>query len=681
MMGLNRARAPFEPGTALSIRLLRAALIVASLGASFAPALQPARAQTAAEKSAAPQLLAAAERRNWADARNIASAARSPLLAKLAAWLEYTSPGSRASFDEIAAFIKANPEWPQQAILRRAAEEAMTADISERTILAWFANAEPRSTQGRMRLIVALQNSGRYEEAVAYIRKTWIEANFGVDQEREFLKLHGGQLRKQDHQARVDRLLWDGRGPEAERALKLVDKGYQLVAQARIQLRGMGSGAEAALRKVPKEYVNDPGLIYERVRWRRRKELDVEARQLLMTPPKELVRPDAWWAERAILARRALRTGEASVAYDLVGKQNLASGGAALAESEWLAGWISLRFLGNPQRAYDHFVRLYENVRFPVSLSRGAYWAGRAAEAKGDKTLALQWYAKAATHVTSFYGQLAAVHLRDDVAALLPADPKPSAELRKAFNERELVKASRLVAGANDRRLLRVFSLALVEQVQSAEEQELVTEMAVEMGRPDLAVTAAKFAVRRGVQLVSTGYPTKGMPVRDASGVERELLLGLMRQESAFDAQAISPAGARGLMQIMPSTAKGLAKQSGVPYAEEKLTGDPDYNVTLGSRYLGDLINDFGGSYVMAIAGYNAGPGRVRAWLKAYGDPRSGALDIIDWIELIPFDETRDYVHRVLENTQIYRTRLSNGKPVTLTLRDDLDRPRRGAMR
>ncbi len=673
-MGTTRAGAQ-KPGLALSIRLFRAALIAVSLGASVVPMLQPAQAQSAAEKSAAPQLLAAAERRNWADARNIASSARSPLLAKLAAWLEYTSPGSRASFDEIAGFIKANPEWPQQAILRRAAEEAMTADISERTVLAWFANSEPRSTQGRMRLIVALQNSGRTEEAVAYIRKTWVEANFGTDQEREFLKIHGGQLRKQEHQARVDRLLWDGRGPEAERMLKLVDKGYQLVAQARIQLRGMGSGAEAALRKVPKEYVNDPGLIYERVRWRRRKELDVEARQLLLTPPKELVRPDAWWAERAILARRALRTGEASVAYELVGNQSLASG-AALAESEWLAGWISLRFLGNPQRAYDHFVRLYDNVRFPVSLSRGAYWAARAAEAKGDSKLALQWYSKAATHVTSFYGQLAAVHLRDDIGALLPADPKPSAELRKSFNERELVKASRLVANANDRRMLRVFSLALVEQVQNAEEQELVTEMAVEMGRPDLAVTAAKFAVRRGVQLVSTGYPVKGVPIRDANGVERELLLGLMRQESAFDVEAISPAGARGLMQIMPSTAKGLAKQTGLPYAVERLTGDADYNVALGSRYLGDLINDFSGSYVMAIAGYNAGPGRVRAWLKAYGDPRAGALDMIDWIELIPFDETRDYVHRVLENTQIYRTRLANGKPVTLTLRDDLDRPR-----
>ena len=660
------------------ISRFRAALLVSAFAAGISIGLgvaAPVLAQSAAEKSAAPQLLAAAERRNWADARNIASAARSPLLAKLAAWLEYNSPNSRASFEEIAAFLKANPDWPNQAALRRAAEEAMSADTSDRAVLDWFAGGEPRSTQGRMRLIVALQNSGRQEEAVAYIRKTWIEANFGADQERDFLKAHGGQLRKADHQARVDRLLWDGRGWEAERALKFVDKGYQLVAQARIQLRGMGSAADAALRKVPKELLNDPGLVYERVRWRRRKELDVEARQLLAHPPKELVRPDAWWAERAILARRALRTGEASLAYELVGKQSQASG-AALAESEWLAGWISLRFLGNPQRALTHFTRLHDNVRFPVSLSRGAYWAGRAAEAKGDKKLALQWYAKAATHVTTFYGQLAVAHLQSDAGTLLPPDPQPSPALRKSFAERELVKAARLVAGANDRRLLRAFTLALVEQVPSAEEQELVTELAGELGRPDLAVTAAKFAVRRGVQLVSTGYPVKGVPLRAAAGVERELLLGLMRQESAFDVEALSPAGARGLMQIMPATARGLAKQVGVPYVEQRLTGDPDYNVTLGSRYLSDLIDQFGGSYVMAIAAYNAGPGRVRAWLKAYGDPRAGALDIVDWIELIPFEETRDYVQRVLENTQVYRTRLAAGKPVVMSLRDDLDRPR-----
>ncbi|HEY4136328.1 MAG TPA: lytic transglycosylase domain-containing protein [Alphaproteobacteria bacterium] len=663
------------------MRFVRAAVVAAPLGfAALAAAWpSPARAQTAAEKAAAPQMLAAADRRNWAEARTIA--ARSPLLTKLEAWIEYTTPGNKASFDEISAFLRDNPSWPSQALLRSNAEAAMTPDISDNTVLNWFAGGPPRTTQGRMRLILALENRGRQEEAVAYIRKTWIESNFGVEQEKDFLKLHGGQLRKQDYLDRVDRLLWDGRGWEAERILKYVDKGHQLAAQARIQLRGMGSGAEAALRKVPKELLNDPGVIYERLRWRRRKELDVEARQLLVNPPKDLGgHADAWWSERAILARRALRTGEASVAYDLVGRTSQATG-TALAESEWLAGWISLRFLNNPARAYTHFVRLHDNVRYPVSQSRGAYWAGRAAEAKGDKALAAEWYKKAAMHVTSFYGQLAAVNLRDDVATLLPRDPTPTAELRKSFNERELVRAARLLVQASDRRWLRGFMLALVDQLKAPEEQELVAEMAVDMGRPDLAVSAAKSAVRGGVQLVSTGYPLKGLPTGDAGGVERELLLGLMRQESAFDMQAVSPSGARGLMQIMPSTAKGLAKQTGLPYEQDRLTSDPSYNVALGSHYLGDLINDFNGSYVMAVAAYNAGPGRVRAWIKAYGDPRAGALDIIDWIELIPFDETRDYVQRVLENTQIYRTRLAQGKPVTLTLKDDLDRPRRGAMR
>jgi soluble lytic murein transglycosylase len=665
----------------LSNASLRAALIFASLGAAVAGWTPPLQAQTAAEKAAAPRLFAAAEKRNFAEARTIADAARSPLLAKFAAWLDYTSPNTRASFDEIASFINANPDWPSQALLRRAAEEAMTADIADRAVLDWFADNEPRSTQGRMRLIVALQNSGRSEETLAYIRKTWVESNFGTDQEREFLKLYGKRLRPADHWARADRLLWDGRGWEAERILKYLDKGHQLVAQARMQLRGMGSAVDAAVRRVPKELLDDPGLVYERLRWRRRKDYDVEARQLLAHPPKDLVRPDAWWSERAILARRALRTGEASVAYDLVGKTSQASG-LALAESEWLAGWIALRFLGNSDRALKHFTRLYENVSYPVSLSRGAYWAGRAAEAKGDKKLALQWFAKAASHVTTFYGQLAADHLRNEVAALLPPDPKPTAELRKTFAGRELVKAARLAATAQDRRVLRVFTLALVEQAQSDQEQELVTELAADLGRPDLSVTAAKFAVRRGVQLVGAGYPTKGVPIHSANGVERELLLGLMRQESAFDVAAVSPAGARGLMQLMPSTAKGLAKQTGHPYSVDRLTEDGDYNMTLGSRYLGDLIDGFGGSYVMAIAAYNAGPGRVRAWIKAYGDPRAGALDMVDWIELIPFDETRNYVQRVLENTQVYRTRLATaGRPATVSLRDDLERPRSLAKR
>ncbi len=653
--------------------LATAALALAIAVGTVAPVARPAHAQSAADTA-----LAATARRDWTQAYAIAAKSGDPVLRKVVAWADYTSPGTRASFSDISGFLKANPDWPSQAILRRNAEEAMNGDVSDRAVLDWFANGEPRTINGRLRLIQALENAGRHEESLTYLRRTWVEGNFGADQERGFLKQYGSRLRKEDHSARLDRLLWDGRGPEAQRMFRHVSAGEQAVAQARIQLRGMGSGVDAAMRKVPKELQNDPGLIYERVRWRRRKERDAEARELLAKPPANLVRPDAWWEERAILARRALRTGEASIAYSLVGKQSQASG-ASLAEAEWLAGWIALRFLHDPNRALKHFTNLHENVRFPVSLARGAYWAGRAAEAKKDPALAKEWYGKAAKHVTTFYGQLAAPHLGSRLKDLIPADPAPTPAVRKSFENRELVKATKLVARGKNHQWQRSFVLALMEQVKTPEEQELVTELAIGLQRPDLAVVASKYAVRLGVQLVATGYPTSPLP-KNAGTVENALLLAVMRQESAFDAEATSSAGARGLMQIMPSTAKQLARTLKMPFAPEKLT-DPQYNLTLGSYYLSDIIGDFNGSYVMGLAGYNAGPSRVRAWLKAYGDPRTGAIDMIDWIELIPFQETRDYVQRVLENLQIYRTRLGDRQTTTASLHDDLERPRSRAAR
>jgi soluble lytic murein transglycosylase len=649
-------------------RILAIAALILALVTGVPALSPPARAQTTAEKA-----LTAAAKHDWEKAYATAANSGDPLVQKLVAWADYTSPGTRASFSEIANFLKANPHWPSQSILRGNAEEAMADNASDRQVLDWFADGEPRTTNGRMRLIQALFNVGRREEAVAYLRRTWIECNFGKDQERTFLKLYHAHLRNQDHSARLDRLLWDGRGPEAHRMYRYVSKGEQAVAHARTQLRGMGSGVDSALRKVPKDLMNDPGLVYERVRWRRRKERDEDARALLAHPPKDLVRPDLWFAERSILARRALRTGQATVAYKLVDNPGEASG-ATLAEAEWLAGWIALRFLHDPNKALKHFINLHDNVRYPVSRARGAYWAARAAEAKKDPALAKKWYTKAAQHVTTFNGQLAAPHLGTSLKQLIPDDPDPTPAARKAFANRELVKATKLVAQSKNRAWLRSFILTLMEQVKTPEEQELVTELAVGLKRPDLAVIAAKHAVRLGVQLVAAGYPTSPLP-KSGGRLENALLLAVMRQESAFDADATSSAGARGLMQIMPSTAKMLARHLRLPYSTAKLTDDPNFNMTLGSYYLSDIISDFDGSYVMGLAAYNAGPSRVRAWIKAYGDPRAGAIDIIDWIELIPFEETRNYVQRVMENLQIYRTRLDDSQ-VTASLREDLDRPR-----
>lgn len=659
--------------TLISRILVITALALAISMGVLAPTSQPALAQGAADAA-----LSAAAKRDWGQAYALAAKSGDPVLRKLVTWADYAAPGTKASFSDISAFIKANPNWPSQAILRRNAEEALTANATDRQVLDWFASNEPRTTAGRMRLIQALYGAGRREEAMAYLRRTWIEGNFSTDQERTFLKLHGTHLRRGDHSARLDRLLWDGRGPEAQRMFRHVSAGEQALANARTQLRGMGSAVDAALRKVPKGLQNDPGLIYERVRWRRRKERDDEARALLAHPPAKLVQPDLWFAERSILARRALRTGQASVAYELVGNAGETSG-ATLAEAEWLAGWIALRFLNDPTKALKHFTNLHDNVRYPVSKSRGAYWAGRAAEAKKDPVLSKQWYGKAAKHVTTFYGQLAAPHVGGSLKQLIPRDPNPSPAARKAFNNRELVKATKLIARAKNRAWLRSFVLTVMEEVKTPEDQELVTELAIGLQRPDLAVVASKHAVRLGVQFVATGYPTSPLP-KGGSRLETAMQLAVMRQESAFDPEATSSAGARGLMQIMPSTAKMLARDLRLPYAPEKLTNDPNYNMTLGSHYLANIISNFNGSYVMGLAAYNAGPSRVHAWIKAYGDPRKGAVDIIDWIELIPFEETRTYVQRVMENLQIYRTRLSEPQ-IAASLREDLDRPRKQASR
>jgi soluble lytic murein transglycosylase len=392
---------------------------------------------------------------------------------------------------------------------------------------------------------------------------------------------------------------------------------------------------------------------------------------MLEHPPATLVRPELWWNERAVQVRRALANGEASAAYKLASNNGL-SRGAAYADAEFLSGWIALRFLGDAADALKHFQTLHDNVSYPVSLARGAYWAGRAAEALGDEETSQTWYKEAVSYPTTFYGQMARLRLED---LSVPTDPPVSIEDAKAFAADELVRAARYVAHSTDRTLFRSFILRLVDRAQTPAEHRLISALADHEGYPEVAVAASKASARKGVILIDNAYPKRTMPA-GANTIEPELALAIMRQESAFDARAVSSAGARGLMQLISPTAQGVAKVLKLPFDRDRLTQDPDYNIRLGTRYLGDLVDQFGGSYVLAIAAYNAGPARVRSWSRNGGDPRKGALDIVDWIEMIPLSETRDYVQRVIENLEVYRAR--NGKaPIGARLKDDLAR---GAM-
>ena len=635
------------------------------LGLLAAPA---ARAAQLSESDARTwrDAFAAAKAGDWTGSQRTAARAHDQTLGTALHWVALTHGGG--DFADIAAFIAAHPDWPGQMQLRQRAEESL-AGVPDETVAAWFAAHPPVTQVGKLRQADLWLAHGRSADAMALVRDIWINAEFSKLDERSFLQRYRAMLRPADHAARLDRLLWDGQEDEARRMFRLVSPDYVALAQARLALADIEPGSERLVARVPASLQRDPGLLYERVRWRRRKEHYDDAIPLLEAAPKELGRPDAWAVEREILARYALAQGKPQIAYRIAAGHGPATG-AHLAELEFLAGWTALRFLNEPQTAYDHFVHLYDEVKLPISVARGAYWSARAAEAMGFHQLAEAWYGTAAEQITTYYGQLAAAHIGAPGASRI-GEPQPRPEEIAAFNASELVRVTRALAaiGADD--YLRPFVRHLSEHAETPVQHALVARLATEIDRPDLAVAAAKRASYAGVTLLAEGYPLSEMP--PGGSVERPLLLAMTRQESAFDQDAVSKAGARGLMQLMPATASHVAKTLQMPFSLARLTSDVHYNLTLGREYLNGLLGDFAGSYVLAVAAYNAGPARVHEWMNDFGDPRAKNADVIDWIESIPVAETRNYVQRVLENVQVYRFRLGD-RGLAFSLASDLRR-------
>ena len=336
----------------------------------------------------------------WTQARRHATRAHIPLAGKMIQWMWLTARGNTAPFDKIAAFIDREPGWPRQTILQRRAEEALTSRIPDQTVLTWFRHRKPISTDGQMRLAAALLARGRTNEAQKIIKDAWISGVFGSRQERKFYRRYRKYLTREDHIQRLDRLLWQGNYYPVRRMYRRVNTDYRALAEARVALRRMRGGVDRAINRVPVALRSHPGLVYERLRWRRRKGRNLHVRELLENPPEDLVRPDRWWRERFILSRRALREGHISEAYKLAKHHGLRDG-AGYVEAEWLAGWIALRFLGDHEEAYTHFTEIMRVARYPISRARGSYWAGRAAEAQNDSKRARFWYGAATAHPTT----------------------------------------------------------------------------------------------------------------------------------------------------------------------------------------------------------------------------------------------------------------------------------------
>ncbi|MBI5941008.1 MAG: lytic transglycosylase domain-containing protein [Caulobacterales bacterium] len=617
--------------------------------------------------------LTAARAGDGARVRLSMDAIQDPVAKKVALWALADGAPDSLSFFEADSVRRDLNGWPRGAKRQATAEKLIeTSGMPPERVIAWFGGTEPTTVQGAMALAGALRASGRTDEARNLVRRWWRESLFDAGPQAAMRARFGDYLTMDDHLRRADVLLYGQQGPAAREMVASLPESYRPIADARIALRSNSPSGNDLIANMTPGQRQDPGLIYEQAAYFQRRGLTVMALQLargLKAAPTQEVASRAWTTDRRKMVVAALAAGDYQGAYGAAANTGLIIGPDA-AEAEFYAGWIALSKLKNPSQAAGHFARLAAAGTSPITQGRALYWQGRAAEALGDKAAAQAFYLKGAQHITVFYGQLAAE--RAGLTTLtLPKDPPVTQADRARFEGRELVRALRLLYETGNRDTFKVFALHIDDTLPTAAECALLVDLARSHGDPDTAMRAVRTAAQRGMTLPERGYPILISP-NVPGGAEPAFVFSITRQESNFDPRARSAPGARGLMQLMPATGASTARSLGEPYSVDRLF-ESDFNMKLGARYLGDMISQFGGSYVMAAAAYNAGPGRPGQWAALCGDPRGAATDPLDYIECIPFVETRNYVMRTLETTQVYRARIAGGS-APLTLSNDLKR-------
>jgi soluble lytic murein transglycosylase len=561
------------------------------------------------------------------------------------------------SLGEYESFLTRHADWPGLPLLHQKGEAAVARSATPARVIAYFHKDRPSTADGALALVSAHLALGQADSAATVARNAWVSLRFGDDQQAAMLAAQGPALAS-SHVARMDALLWDGRAAEAVRMLPLVSPGWQALARARMALRQQADGVNALIAAVPTPEAGDPGLAYDRFLWRVRAGLTDGALELLDArsgTAATLGRPAEWADRRGGLVRDLIKAGRMRDAYGVAARHHLTEGGD-YAELEFLAGFVALRKLNDPATARTHFQHLKHGVSTPISLSRAHYWEGLAEEALGNFAAASAAFEAGAQHQTAYYGLLAAERLGLPLDAALISDTAPADWRSAGFANSSVLKAAQALLAAGDADLAKRFMLHLAERLGAVELGQLA-DAALSWGQPHIAVLIGKQAAGRGVILPRAYFPVVDM-VPDGLPVSRALALSIARRESEFNPVVVSPAGARGLMQVMPGTAQLMAGKLGKDYILAGLTGDPAYNVTLGAGYLAQLVEEFGPSVALIASGYNAGPGRPRRWITEFGDPRDPAVDVVDWVETIPFSETRTYVMRVVESLVIYRARL-----------------------
>jgi len=607
----------------------------------------------------------AADQERWPDVERYLKKDNDLTVRKILEW-RLAADDPYVSFEVLSRVVQTQPDWPRMTRIRAKAETRMfEKPLSASDTISWFGDTDPVSGEGRAVLARAYYQQGDTATADRWLKSAWRDAKLTRDHQRTLYKRYKDRLTPEDHAARADHLIWLGRRyyGSADGLLSMMNPSDRALMDARMKVGANRRGMNNAIKNLPSSVRNDTGLWFERAHWRRKRlnnESALEALLKIDVPARTEHGRKRVWLEKKRIAYWAISEKRYPDAYALTLHHGLTSG-ANFAEAEFLAGWLALTKLNDSKQALIHFTTLKNGVSLPVSLGRANYWMGRAAEQADDPNANI-YYTEAARYPNVYYSQLAAEHLNNGLAFVSLPQEKQDNELSSAFEANELVRALHMIGEIQSERTFNQFSYHLDDIFNSPEELSQLARLAKDYDFMKPSVRAAKQAARLDTMLTESGYPKPEVITGLSVNYDIPFVLAIARQESEFNAKARSPARAYGMMQMINSTARTTAKRARMPYRRTWLTGDPEYATKLGAQHINDLLIQFDGSYIMAAAAYNAGGRRVRQWNETYGDPRTGQISPIDWIESIPFSETRNYIQRVMENQQVYRARLNNNQ-------------------
>ncbi|HEY6860955.1 MAG TPA: lytic transglycosylase domain-containing protein [Pseudolabrys sp.] len=640
-------------------------------------AIAPTAATSPADIAAVKRVIEASRKGKEADANAAEASISDPVARKLAEWVILRSDNTNPTFQRYAAFVRANPSWPHSPLFRRRAENALWNDgVDDTMVRAFFAKQQPATAKGRFMLARILLAQGDREGAAALVRQAWRNDEFSAEVEKRVLEMFGSMLSAADHKVRMEQRFYADDVAAGQRAADRLGGNEPAIGRARAAVLRKAGNAKALLDAVPAAAQSDPGYIFARVQWLRQNNKAEEASKLILTAPNNpeaLVNLDQWWLERRLLVRKLLDEHDAHAAYSVARDAAPPMRGFYRVDAHFTAGWVALRFLRDPKTAAGHFAHIVEGTENPHALARGGYWQGRAAEAMGQQAQAKAFYETAGQYTATYYGQLARARLGlKDLG--LRGPPAFTPQEQSVLSNLEVVRAAEILYALGERDMLASIYAELGESATDIAGMAVLGELAGKQGDGRAMLLLGESAYARGLPLDYYAYPTVGLPDYQpiAPPIEAAVAYSIARQESHFNQKVVSTAHAMGLMQVTPAAGIDTAAKFKVAYNRDRLLKDPVYNMQMGAAELSNLLSGYNGSYILTFAGYNAGRGRVRQWIAAYGDPRDPHVDPVDWVERIPISETRNYVARIMENLQVYRARF--GGSSRLLIEADLKR-------